>query len=264
MSLLSRNIEVYDFYRGTRHWRLTGGDRDAIVEGQTYTAIDGLKRGRLVQSAEIQKGGLDIEMPLGIEFLEQFSPTPPMSAVHLNFKRIRVSDGLVRTAWMGVVSDVEDDGKWATVKCQSLSAAMAARGLRRTWQVPCAVPLYSAGNGMCNVNPDDFRADAVPADAGGYIVRAGAFAAYGDHYFRGGFLRYPDGAEFEHVHITDQVGDTLFLLTPVRIAAGVMVSAFPGCDHSMLMCHEKFDNSLNYAGQHTLPTEGPFDGQAVF
>lgn len=260
MSLLSREIETFDFYRGSRHWRYTDVDRLVIVEAQEYTPVRGLKRGRIVQSAEVNKNTLDITVPANVPLMELFRPYPPLDRVHLNVKRIRVSDGLVRQAWMGVVADVDDDGvSPATLKCQNLAAAMASRVLRRTWQVPCPLVLYSAGTGQCNANADDFKVPAVLSDSTGLVIKSGAFATQGDHYFSGGFIRWEDAGAQEFAYIVFQVGDTVTLLAPTDLPAGAEVDAFPGCDHTLATCASKFDNAENYGGQHTLPVDNPFE-----
>lgn len=264
MSLLSRHIETYDFYRGNQHWRVTDGDRPAIVEGLTYTALRGMKRGRMGQSPEEAKNALEIEVPTSFELLGQFRPFPPTSRIHLNVKRIRVSDGLIRSAWMGVVQDVDDsDPSIAKIRCQTLMAAAAGNGLRRVWQLPCGLPLYSVGLGMCNVNQDDFRVDTVLSGASGIVVQAGALAANGDGYYSGGFIRWQAGNDVEHRFIVSQVGDTAILLTPSGLANGAAVSIFPGCDHTLQTCNDKFGNALNHGGQHTIPSKNAF-GDPVF
>lgn len=263
MSLFSREVELYDFSRGVTHWRYTDIDRPALVEGRTYLPARGLKRSRIMQSAEENKNNLELTAPLSLSVLELFRPYPPMARVHLKVLRVRVSDGLVKDAWSGIASDVEDvDESTAVIRCQTLMAAVSANGLRRNWQVRCPHTLYGRG---CGVPQDDFRTDAVLSDVQGVVIKSAAFAAFANGYFDGGFIRYKAGVDDDYRFIVSHTGDTLMLLTPTLLPAGAAVAAFPGCNHVLTGdCVNKFDNELNNGGQHTIPKVNPFDNNPVF
>jgi uncharacterized phage protein (TIGR02218 family) len=261
MTLLSRDIELYDFSMGSRHWRYTDSVRDAIVEGVTYRAARGLERGRIGQSPEESKNNLEVTAPLALDVLDVWRPFPPMARVHLRLLRVRVSDGFVREAWSGVVSDVEEDDHRAVIRAQTLMAAVGANGLRRVWCVVCPLALYSR---TCGVVQDDFRTDAVITGGGGAVLVSPAFDALADGYFDGGFVRWPVDGGFDHRFILSHVGTTLTLLTPADIPVGTEVATFPGCDHTLETCDTKFDNALNYGGQHTIPKKNPFGNDPVF
>lgn len=264
MSLFSREIELYDFSRGVTHWRYTDIDRPAVVEGRTYLPARGLKRtSRIMQSAEESKNNVELTAPLTLSLLELFRPYPPMARIHLQIKRVRVSDGLVTEAWSGIASDVEDvDESTAVIRCQTIMAAMSANGLRRNWQGPCPHVIYGRG---CGVPQDDFRTDAVLTYSQGITIKAAAFAAHADNYYDGGFIRFPDRDDYDYRYIVSHVGDTLTLLTPTTLPVGAEVAGFPGCDHVLTGdCVNKFDNALNFGGQHTIPQVNPFDSNPVF
>jgi uncharacterized phage protein (TIGR02218 family) len=262
MTLLSREIEIYDFSLGARHWRYTTTARSAVVEGQTYEAVRGLQRtSRLIQSPEENRNGIEITAPLTLSVLDVWRPFPPLARVHLQVRRVRVSDGLVRNAWSGIVSDVEEDTNTATIRAQTLMSAAGANGLRRNWQVPCPLPLYSR---TCGVSEDAFRTDAVSTFSAGTILRAAAFAAKPDGWFDGGFVRWPSNGDVDLRFVLSHIGDTLTLLTPADVPVGTLVATFPGCNHTIATCNAKFNNAVNYGGQHTIPRKNPFDGDPVF
>ncbi len=263
MSLFSREIELYDFSRGVTHWRYVDVDRPAVVEGLTYLAARGIKRTAIVQSAEESRNNIEITAPFTLSVLNVFRPFPPMQRIHLKIRRVRVSDGLVIEAWNGIASDVDDVNESVSViRCQTLMAAVSANGLRRNWQVPCPHTLYGPG---CGVPQEDFRTDAVLSDSLGTVVKAPQFASRPDGWFDGGFIRFPDGADVDYRFVMSHVGDTLTLLTPLQLPVGASVAGFPGCDHVLTGdCVDKFDNELNYGGQHTIPPVNPFGSDPVF
>ena len=263
MSIFSREIELYDFSRGVTHWRYTDTDRPVVVEGRAYLSARGIKRSRIMQSAEESKNNLEITAPLSLSILELFRPYPPMARILIKVQRVRVSDGLVTEAWSGVVSDVEDvDESTAVMRCQTYMALMSANGLRRNWQARCPFTLYGP---QCGVVQDDFRTDAVLSDSLGTVIKSAAFAAHPDTWFDGGFIRYKDGPDDDYRFVVSHIGDTLTLLTPTLLPGGAQVSAFPGCDHVLTGdCLTKFDNTPNHGGQHTIPKANPFGGDPVF
>jgi hypothetical protein len=265
MSLLSREIELFDFSIGLTHWRYTDAGREAIVEGQRYAPV-AITRGRIAQSAEQAKNALEITAPLDLPLLNLFRPIPPGLRMRLDLKRVRVRDGLVRLGWTGHVADLEDTDRLAKLRCQSLGAAIETLGLRRSWQSSCPLVLYGQGPGLCNVDPDAHAVEAVLSEAAGYTVDAALFDALDDGHFDGGVLQWVSALGLERRFIVTHAGTRLRLLTPTTLAAGSRVTALPGCDRTMgpRGC-AKFRNEANYGGQPTLKgLRTPFGNDPVF
>jgi Phage conserved hypothetical protein BR0599 len=265
MSLLSREIELFDFSIGLTHWRYTDAGRDAIVEGQRYAPV-ALTRGRIAQSGEEAKNTLEITAPLDLPLLNLFRPTPPGLRLRLELKRVRVRDGLVRLGWTGHVADLDETHSVAKLRCQSLASAVETLGLRRSWQSSCPLLLYGQGPGACNADPGVHAVDVVLSDATGYTVASAAFAAFDEGHFDGGVLQWNSVLGIERRFIVAHVGTTLRLLTPTTLAIGAHVTTLPGCDHTMgpRGC-AKFNNTVNYGGQPTLKgLRTPFGNDPVF
>ncbi|MFZ2752149.1 MAG: phage BR0599 family protein [Lysobacteraceae bacterium] len=265
MSLLSREIELFDFSIGLTHWRYTDAGRDAIVEGQRYAPV-ALTRGRIAQSGEEAKNTLEITAPLDLPLLNLFRPTPPGLRLRLDLKRVRVRDGLVRLGWTGHVADLDETHSVAKLRCQSLASAVETLGLRRSWQSSCPLLLYGQGPGACNADPGVHAVDVVLSDATGYTVASAAFAAFDVGHFDGGVLQWNSVLGIERRFIVAHVGTTLRLLTPTTLAIGAHVTTLPGCDHTMgpRGC-AKFNNTVNYGGQPTLKgLRTPFGNDPVF
>lgn len=259
--ILSREVEIYEFRLGARRWRYTDIKRPVIVEGQTFEPARGLKRGRIAQSPEESRNNLEITAPLDLSVLDLWRPFPPLARVYVHVRRVRVSDGRVRDAWSGVVSDVEEDDHEAKIRAQTLMAAVGGNGLRRVWCINCPLALYSR---ICGVNQDAFRTDAIAAVSAGVTLTAPQFAAHPDGWFNGGFIRWPAGGDVDTRFVLRHFGDTLTLMTPAQIPIGTEVASFPGCDRTLETCDEKFDNAPNYGGQHTIPVKSPFGDDPVF
>ncbi|QDH70839.1 phage BR0599 family protein [Marilutibacter alkalisoli] len=260
MSLFARHVELIEFFRNSRFWRYTSGNRIYTAVGQDYLpyAID---TGRTMQSAEENRNNREIKAPVTLPFLDIWRPYPPMERIHVTIKRVKASDGSIERSWTGIVADVKETAFEATIRCQTLIAAAHGMGLRRNWQVPCPFATYGA---QCGVPLEDFRVPASLTLVDGVTVQAAAFAAFPDGWFNGGFIRWQASAfETERRFVVTHSGDTLTLLTPMP--GGVTaVDAFPGDDHSLQTCDEKFNNAVRYGGQHTIPEKNPFGSDPVF
>lgn len=265
MGLFSRTTEMLQFTRGPQTWRYTLGDRDVVYQQQTYTRLPGAKRGRIARTADAEQAGLDVTLPISTPVVSLLAPQPTSERVGVMLLHWRSGETNARVRWIGSVAQVSLSRTRATLKCRTPFTDMAAAGLTRNWQRTCPLTLYGGGPGQCNVNRNDFRVDGTVTGGSGVTLHAAAWAAKPDAWFRGGFIEWtlPSGAK-ELRFITDHVGDELTLLTPASVSAGAVVAAYPGCNHTVDDCTNKFHNLDNYGGQPNIPTINPMGGDMVF
>jgi hypothetical protein len=260
VSLFSRHIELYEFGRGSERWRYTSADRAETYDAQQFVAA-AIKRGRIGQSSQDARSNLELTVPLTLPLLSVLRPYPPTERITVRWRRIRKSDGVIRGTWNGVLTDCNERQSDMVLTCQSNANAAATNGLRRCWQVLCPFAVFDRD---CALNREDFRIDGVLTAATTSTVSSTAFAAKPDGWFQGGYIMWRRGPATEYRFVTAHVGATLTLLTASPLAAGELVSAYPGCGHSLKVCHEKFNNAPNYGGQHTLPKKNPFGPDPIF
>lgn len=264
MSLFRQTIELYEFLRGGEGWRYTSADRALQVDGAVHEPIAGLKRGRIVQSPEQGKAKLDITAPLSMPVLALWRPMPPMERITFRLRILDKGSGEVRIGWMGIVADVDEGQHTAKISCVSNVVSMAANGLNRVWQIACGAAVYSQGRGQCNLQANDWAIETRLSHMQGVTVQSLAFASKPDGYFNGGFIQWRIGAGIERRFVIAHRGDTLTLMTPVPARAPQAVTVWPGCDHTLQTCHDKFNNALNYTGQHTIPPKNPWGSDSIF
>lgn len=260
MSLFSRHVELYEFGRGSQRWRYTSSDRVETYDSQLFSP-EAIKRGRIGQSAQEARSNLELTVPLSLPLASVLRPYTPTERIIVRWRRVRKSDGAIRGTWNGVLSDFNERQNDLVLTCQSNAGAAATNGLRRCWQVQCPFALFDAD---CGLNAELFRVDGVLSAAAANTITSNAFAAKPDGWFVGGFIRWARGAAIERRFVVGHTGPTLTLLTPAPLAAGELVSAYPGCGHSLQICHEKFDNALRYGGQHTITSKNPFGPDPIF
>jgi uncharacterized phage protein (TIGR02218 family) len=125
------------------------------------------------------------------------------------------------------------------------------------YQRQCRHALYSPG---CGVDKASFAVPGTVDTAVANQVFVTAAAAFANNYFTGGMLTTAEGSRL----IVEHIGTSLTLITPLTVlTGGTPLTLYPGCDHTLDTCTNKFSNSLNFGGQPWLPLKNPFSGDAV-
>jgi uncharacterized phage protein (TIGR02218 family) len=272
VSLFSRYVEFIDFARGAAHWRYARGNRVVTYQGVDYQPA-AIQRGRISESADLTRNILDLTFPQDLGVLSNFmgvAPSQPMSVMLL---RQKISDGSTNVVWSGTVGGVVWGTHDVKMHCLPPMASMQALALKRAWQVACPHVLYGAGDGMCNASRSAVQITATLTSVSGNVVHAAAFAAQPNGYWAGGYIEWQADGVTERRFITDHTADAVTLLTPARADVGTVVTALPGCDHTLATCASKFTstnpadtngNSGNYGGQPWIPGKNPFGGDSIY
>lgn len=265
MGFFSRHSEFYDFVRGTQHFRVTTDTAPLVYAGQTYAPLAGMKRSAIVLTQELEKAALQITVPYTFELLAIFRPTPPMQVVSVAVYRLPKGDTTAACIWSGVIIEVEDaDESSASIHCAGGLATMTNNGLRRKCQRACPLRLYGSGLGQCNKDRSTVRTDGVLSLATATTIKAAGFATKPDGWFDGGLVEWSIGVATERRFVVSHIGDTLQLLTPCALAAGQVVAAYPGCDHTAAGGCTKLDNLVNYGGQLYIPLKNPMGNDPIY
>lgn len=256
--------EMFDFYRGGVHWRYTNADRELELFGERWKPIP-ISRSNLSSGPEVSKSKLKVEAPRTIEVYEQFRVAPPGSAIGCTVYSHHYGDDDVQAVpeWTGVVvACVRRDSK-VTLHCEPAYSAMQAHGLRRKFQRQCPHVLYGPG---CKVNKEEFKVIGTVDDLTATTMTCSAASAFPDFYFEGGFIEWYDNLDLlDQRSIEEHVGSSIRLAYTLKhIENGQEIALYPGCNHTMEMCNDVFDNILNYGGTPYIPEKNPYKGQPVF
>lgn len=263
MGMFSRYSEFIDFARGTQHWRYTSDDRPLVWGAQTFDNAP-FKRGRISESFDVARTTLDIDVPLTLPLLDLYRGTAPMDDIQIILYRRRKSTGVVEIRWMGTIGSVEFKPAIATVHGLPPGAALSANGLNRCWQKGCPHNVYGVGPGLCNKDRQVMRVDGTVAEVAGSTVEVASLGTKPDGWFSGGWMEWTEGTAVERRFVVSHVGTTAVLLTPARVPLGHRVAFYPGCDHTLKTCNDKFDNAPNYGGQPWIPIKNPFGSNPIF
>ena len=229
-----RPVELYDFGNGGAHYRYTSADGDVVYGGNTYTAAP-ISRSAIEATSETVRTALNVTVARDLGILALFSTMPPENVVSLSVLRLHAGDGEAITQWMGRVLNVTFGNVSAEIHCESVYTSLQRVGLRR------------------------------PAITGATMTLSG-LGSFSDGYFAGGYLEWQKSAGvYERRAVRSQIGGTVIISFPIPgMAAAAAVTLYPGCDHTLATCENKFGNHLNYGGMPCFPTKNPFDGTIIY
>lgn len=265
-------IYLLHFSDGSRHWRYNTGPEDIVVDAETYTAQAGVKGGKIEIARNAFRTRYELELPWSCPFGQAYLAAPPDGIVTLTVHRFHtlttpgdwpygwgVYGGGVypyypaATWWRGYVQDVSfRPSHRLIVRCVPSYTQLGRAGLCLRWGRACQVPLYSTA---CGIDRADHAATGTVTAVSGYTVTADVFDTEDDGYWVGGEIVTSAYRRLIIAHADTVV--TLAATIP-GLAASDSFTVYPGCDHAMSTCRDKFSNLVNYRGQPYIPTQNPF------
>ncbi len=257
-------VELYLFARGAQYWRYTSADEDKVVDGVTYESVQ-IRRGKFEQNQEMSRSNLSLNMDKGITFLNQFRGSPPTDIVQLTIQRYHEGDAgpdNITVPWVGRVVNVKFLEREAEVRLEPVFTSLRRPTLRRMYQTTCPHVLYGKA---CGKSSADFRTDATLTGVSGRDLMSPVYGTKPDGYFAGGYADWEIAGVLERRFIVNHVGPTITLNLPFAgIPANATVRTYPGCDHTLNTCKNKFANVPNYGGQPFYPRKNPMSGTPIF
>ncbi len=255
-----RPVELYEFVNGATAYRYTSADGNVVYGGNTFTAVP-IARGAVEATSETARLALDITCARSLSILDLFSTLPPDDIVLITLRRLHAGDGEAITMWMGRILNVTWNSVAAEIHCESVYTSLKRTGLRRIYQKACPHVVYGPGCGLARASFKQTRTLATVSGSSLTIASIGVE----DNYFSGGYLEWTSSGVAHRRAIRSQLGGALTLSFPLPgLAASASVDLYPGCDHTLATCTEKFSNTLNYGGMPYFPEKNPFNGTPIY
>jgi uncharacterized phage protein (TIGR02218 family) len=252
-------VVLYDFSLGTTHWRYTSADRSITWNGNAYAPL-AISRTAPIQSSDIRQQMMTVTVPRNAPVAQPFVEYAPGADMLLIVTGLHYNDtdqqGVVD--WVGRVISPEWKNSQCDLKCEPVYASVQTMGLRRRWGPNCSHVLYGPA---CTLSTAAFKVTASIDSVSGAAITSSGFIPPAGLNFLGGFVEWDSGLGYlERRTINGVVGTTLTLAYgSSRLAPGLSVNAYPGCDRSLNTCN-LFGNSLNYGGEPFIPIKNPMDG----
>jgi hypothetical protein len=278
---LGSPIELYHFQAHDKHWRYTSADQDVMImdgeialsgEDDIFTAVP-IARAGIEQTSDISKSDLSLTVPRDNALANAYILNAPEGVTSLTIYRGHlVSDELYSqisgeitgeiipaemqttsfiAVWKGRVISVSFSRDEASINCESVFTSLKRYGLLAKYQYLCRVPLYGP---ECGVDMNAYGLSGQATNVSGLTLDVAGASGQADGWYVGGFLKY---GTYTYRQILGHSGNTIQIDKRIADLSGEVV-IYPGCNHALQTCREKFNNLLNYRGFPFIPLNNPF------
>lgn len=197
---------------------------------------------------------MTIEVQADLELLKHFQIIVPRKTMFVTIFRKHRGDpeGEAVPVFFGRVRGVSKEGAKAVITCDAFHAMTKRGGLNWWYQVTCNHFLYDGG---CGLIKDDWKVTGTVSSLNGTTLVSPMFASKPNGYFKYGHVETVIGDWF----IIDHVGDTVTLLHAMEgVSVGEFISGYAGCDRTLNLCWDRFNNGLNHLGFTWSPADNVF------
>lgn len=242
------------FVQGDTEYRFTSLPYFVADSNETWTPAP-ISMSGVTQTNELAKDPLKITVPRDNTLALTFLGSSPDTITTVTVFRGQIGTSEFTAYWKGRVAGTSISGDSVTFDCENIFTSMRRTGLRAKYQKNCRHALYSEG---CGLSIAAYEESAVAVSASGYGVVITGGDSFDAGYFTGGILK--TATEMRYISLHN--GNNLTLLQPSREliqSGGGAVTLYPGCNHTMTHCKDKFNNLNNYGGFPWIPTKNPFN-----
>ena len=251
--------DLFEFHYGDKSWFFTSSKKPITYNGNTY--LPKVLNRTDIDDEDIDKCDTEIAFPYPMQILN--ADGDDLQALFINkiyFKSVTVvvielykEQSLV--IFKGRVTQPQFDTKahTMTLTCSTAETQQRRNILTRKYQRMCPNKIYDK---YCGLNIDDWAIDAEVFSISKLSVELIIDNPPDDidKFFNRGILIFNGIAVF----ITSNSDYTISLYRDVpNLKKGDIVKIAPGCNQTHKMCHEKFDNTFNFAGFPFMPNENP-------
>lgn len=259
----SEPIELYDFTRGASRFPYTSAAEDILFNSSIFTAT-AMERSKIEDSGELGRSSITVTMPRDTAFLIDYLVSPPSEVTTLTLyrKHRHDDDASAVIIWIGRLLNLNWLDSTVELECEPVFTSIRRLGLRRQYSRSCTHALYS---NKCGVNNTAYKLTGQVIGLSSNVVSVNLAGSHDDNYYSGGYVQWDYQGRKEKKMILSQIGTSLTLGGfPVGLVGGDTVEIFPGCNHTMAACNDKFNNVLNYGGQPFIPVKNPFGSIALW
>lgn len=226
-----------------------------------------LTTGEFSNSREFNRSILPIKFPRTNEFAQLYLGGVPEQVTNVVIWREHQSDTdeEYRVYWQGRIVGVSVDMDTVDIECESIFSSMKRTGLYRKYQRGCPYDIYGEG---CYVDKYNFAEPLTITDFTGPVLTVPGASGFDDGYFSGGELELANGLRrFIVAHAGTQI--TLSRAIPgmeeLADSSGELdCILYPGCNHTLDHCKNKFDNLLNHGAFPYIPSKNPFHDVSMY
>lgn len=252
-------VELFEFTQGIKKWYFTDGIDPIVYQSKTYVSAP-IDRDEINQTDDFYQAGVKLRFPRDNEFAHQFIGFSPDLPTTMTLYRGPYPNGPFDFYWRGRIVSGGAEGTTITLECESVFTSLKRPGLRARYERVCRHILYGTG---CRVNQTVYQVEDKIQSIARQVefTMTGVTSGFPEGHFTGGIaIAEDDSVRF----ITRHAGAVVEVARPfVGVVAEQQLKLYPGCDHSMSTCNNKFNNIDNFGGFPYIPTKNPFGGSPI-
>lgn len=261
---LGTPVELYEFSYTGEQFCYTSAAKDEVKEHTIFRAIP-IQRSDLKVTDDLGKQDLTITLALDSEVAEVFRVAPPSEVVSLKIFRKHRLDNQEEFSilWVGRVLGASWGKFEVELQAESALTSLNRKISRRRYSPTCSHMLYSRA---CGVRQETVETQTVVVEVTGNIIQTNL--TYADDWFAGGVMTWqiPNSGRIETRSImrSPSTGEMELNSSPLGLRAGMSIKVYPGCGHTLQVCHSKFNNAENYGGFPFFPEKNPFGDAPIY
>ncbi len=217
-----------------------------------------INREAIQQSSKAERTSLIIHVPVDTDLAQMYGDYPPATVCTCTIYAGHLTDPYMqfRTIWQGRILSVTKHEDVTDLTCDSLLASFARPGLRRNFQYPCPLILYSQ---YCRANKRAFRAEVIEVINGRTMTVKGGWNEDVDFTkFTNGIITWQGDNGLESRTLGTVNEKQLAIRGSLRyLKAGTICNIYLGCNHQLDDCEHLHNNVQNYGGQPWIPLKNP-------
>lgn len=251
-------VTLFDFIRSdVLHYRFTNADQVITANGETWEPAAVSAPGISVGAGD----SLDITIPGNSTVAALFRGASPSLKVRLYRLHADDAEQEIKTIWIGTVYET----KWENITSlklvtYSVASIFNRNGLRLTWGRPCPYSLYDKN---CRIVPEQYAIQSIIDSLDGASINVVISVESG--WLSGGYVEWVTDGITERRGLKVQNGNNIGVIGGTQsMEAGMTVTLYPGCERTISVCSEKFNNVLNYGGQPHMPGKSPYEIAKLF
>lgn len=280
--------ELYQFKHGDKQWFFTSARKTITHNAITYFPVRGLSRGN-IEDADIDKCEVELTFPhpyplfndADDSFTQVFLNKIYLESVYFTLIELDGSESLVLFKGRVTQPKFDDRDNTMTLVCSTAESFMRRKILTRKYQRTCPNTIYDK---YCGLDFDEWSFDVTVTAINGLDVvftmnptqvkdEEGNLVfdvnnnpimetkSYALGWLNRGVLK-KDGV-FTFIIGNSANGSIRLYRQHIGLKVGDVVRVAPGCDQSLKMCHEKFNNHKRFGGHPNMPTENPLETQLI-
>ncbi|AUC05483.1 DUF2163 domain-containing protein [Acinetobacter lwoffii] len=280
--------ELYQFKHGDKQWFFTSARKAITHNNIAYFPVRGLSRGN-IEDADIDKCEVDLTFPhpyplfndADDNFTQVFLNKIYLESVYFTLIELDGSESLVLFKGRVTQPKFDDRDNAMTLVCSTAESFMRRKILTRKYQRTCPNTIYDK---YCGLDFNEWSFDVTVTAINGLDVvftmnptqvkdEEGNLVfdvnnnpimetkSYALGWLNRGVLK-KDGV-FTFITGNGANGSIRLYRQHIGLKVGDVVRVAPGCDQSLKMCHEKFNNHKRFGGHPNMPTENPLETQLI-